>query len=269
MPVYDKPMVYYPLSTLMMAGIREVLVITTPQDADAVPAPARRRVAVGHRDLVCRAAESRRPGPGVHHRRRLHRRRLRRPRARRQHLLRHRSRHRPARQHGRPRRAHLRLPRQPTPPPTASSSSTTTARCSRSRRSPSSRSPTTPCPGLYFYDNDVVEIARDLTPSARGELEITAVNDEYLRRGDLTVDRAPARHGVVRHRHLRGPHGRERSSSTSSRRGRARRSAASRRSPGATGGSTTTAARPRPTRSPRAATATTCTRCSPRGHEAH
>ncbi len=42
-------------------------------------------------------------------------------------------------------------------------------------------------PGLYFYDSDVVKIARDLSPSRRGELEITAVNEEYLRRGALTV----------------------------------------------------------------------------------
>lgn len=46
-------------------------------------------------------------------------------------------------------------------------------------------------PGLYFYDNDVIEIAKNLTPSDRGELEITGINEYYLKRGDLNVTVLP------------------------------------------------------------------------------
>ncbi len=89
LPVYDKPMVYYPLSMLILAGIRDILVITTPHDAPGSSA-AGRRLAVRRQHHPRGAAQPRRPGPGVRDRRRPRRRRLRLAGARRQHLLRHR-----------------------------------------------------------------------------------------------------------------------------------------------------------------------------------
>jgi hypothetical protein len=66
LPVYDKPMVYYPLSTLMLAGMRDVLVISTPQDTPRFEAAAGRRQPLGHEPELLRAAQPRRPGAGLH-----------------------------------------------------------------------------------------------------------------------------------------------------------------------------------------------------------
>ncbi len=190
MPVYDKPMVYYPLSTLMMAGIREVLVITTPQDQGQFvhllgdgsawgmsisyavqPSPDGLAQAfvigadfIGADSVALVLGDNIFYGTGL----------------------------------GTALRAHTDIAgghvfahRVTDPTAYGVVEFDRDGTVVSIEEKPAEPRSSYAVPGLYFYDNDVVGIARDLKPSERGELEITGVNDAYLRRGDLTVTVLP------------------------------------------------------------------------------
>ena len=189
-PVYDKPMVYYPLSTLMMAGIREVLVITTPHDAEQFE----RLLGDGSQwGMSISYAVQDRPeglalaciigadfidtdtvalvlgdniffGPGLGTR-----------------LI----------ENADVVGGHVFAYRVADPKAYGVVEFDDEGNVVSIEEKPAEPKSSYAIPGLYFYDNDVIEIARGLTPSDRGELEITAVNDEYLRRGTLSVSVLP------------------------------------------------------------------------------
>ncbi|MDT0156332.1 glucose-1-phosphate thymidylyltransferase RfbA [Microbacterium sp. ARD32] len=189
-PVYDKPMVYYPLSTLMLAGIDDILVITTPHDAAHFerllgdgsqfgirisfaqqPSPDGLAQAftigadfIGDDSVALVLGDNLLYGPGVG----------------------------------------TQLKRFSTidggavfaywvAEPTAYGvvEFDASGAAVSLEEKPAQPKSNYAVPGLYFYDNDVVSIARDLQPSARGEYEITDVNREYLRRGKLQVQVLP------------------------------------------------------------------------------
>jgi glucose-1-phosphate thymidylyltransferase len=164
MPVYDKPMVYYPLSTLMMAGIRDVLVITTPEDAGQFERLLADGKQWGLHIVALVLGDNIFYGPGLGTQLRAC-----------------------AAIEG----AHVFGYRVADPTSygvVELDDNGTVISIEEKPKVPKSRYAV---PGLYFYDNDVVAIARGLKPSARGELEITAVHEEYRKAGRLTATLLP------------------------------------------------------------------------------
>lgn len=190
LPVYDKPMIYYPLSVLMLAGIREILIISTPQDLpkfrevlgdgsrlgcrfeyaeQAVPNGLAQAFVLGEKfigsDDVCLVL-----GDNIFYAAGLGT------------LL---------RECVQPQGGTVFAYHVKDPERFGVVEFDTAGKAVSLEEKPTSPKSNFAVPGLYFYDNSVVGIAKALKPSARGEYEITDVNREYLRQGKLSVKQLP------------------------------------------------------------------------------
>ena len=190
MPVYDKPMVYYPLSTLMLAGIREVLIITTPGDlaqfehllgdgsawgisltyaVQPSPDGLAQAFIIGA-DLIGSDSVAMVLGDNIFYGTGLGA---------------------SLRRQGELKGGHVFAHHVSEPSAYGVVEFDQDGTVLSIEEKPAKPKSSYAVPGLYFYDNDVIEIAANLAPSDRGELEITGINEYYLQRGDLNVTVLP------------------------------------------------------------------------------
>jgi glucose-1-phosphate thymidylyltransferase len=188
LPVYDKPMVYYPLSALMLAGMRDVLVISTPQDTPRFeallgdgskwgmrlsycvqPSPdGLAQAFILGRDFVGGAPSALVLGDNIFYGHDFHA------------LL--------ARANQRTRGSTVFASHVTDPERYGVVEFDATKRALSIEEKPKAPKSNYAVTGLYFYDEQVCDIAASIRPSARGELEITEVNAQYLRQGQLDVE---------------------------------------------------------------------------------
>ena len=188
MPVYDKPMIYYPLSTLMLAGIQEILIISTPHDlpgfkkllGDGVQLGCRFEYCEQHvpnglaqafvlgADFIGKEKAALILGDNIFYGRGFGK------------VLRENT----DIEGGLVYAYHVTDPERYGVVEFDKNNQAISI-----EEKPKEPRSNYAVPGIYFYDNEVVEIAKNLQPSARGEFEITDVNKEYLRRGKLRVQK--------------------------------------------------------------------------------